>query len=113
MAERLPTPYRPDANLAVIATVILYFAVVRKKTTNRWFARWQERIARRKYQRHWRYQALRFVQKTQYPLEDVRNTITAVVQQNPGVFRASTWLPDFMARDFGLAFFALAHSYVR
>ncbi len=99
--------------MGVIATVILYFAVVRKKTTNRWFARWKERIARRKYQRHWRYQALRFVQKTQYPLEDVRDTITAVVRQNPGVFAAGTWLPAFMARDFGLAFYALAHLYVR
>jgi hypothetical protein len=56
---------------------------------------------------------MRFVQKTQYPLEDVRNTITAVVRDNPGVLKASTWLPDFMARDFGLAFFALAHLYVR
>ncbi len=53
------------------------------------------------------------MQKTQYPLEDVRNTITAVLQQNPGVFGVSTWLPDFMARDFGLAFYALAHLYVR
>jgi hypothetical protein len=97
----------------VIATIILYIAVVRKKTTNRWFARWKERIARRKYQRHWRYQALRFVQKTQYPLEDVRDTITTVVQQNPGVFKASSWLPGFMARDFGLAFYALAHLYER
>jgi hypothetical protein len=97
----------------VIPTVILYVAVLRKKTTNRWFARWKERIARRKYQDHWRYQALRFVQKTQYPLEDVRNTVTAVVRQNPGVFGASAWLPAFMARDFGLAFYALAHLYVR
>jgi hypothetical protein len=97
----------------VIAVVILYFAVVRKKTTNRWFDRWKERIARRKYQRRWRYQALRFLQKTQYPLEDVRNTVTAVVQQNPGVFGVSTWLPAFMARDFGLAFYALAHLYER
>jgi hypothetical protein len=97
----------------IISWVILYFAVVRKKTTNRWFARRHERIARKKYQRHWRYQALRFVQKTQYPLEDVRDAITAVVQGNPGVFRASTWLPGFMARDFGLAFYALAHLYVR
>ena len=99
--------------VGVIATVILYVAVVRKKTTNRWFARWKERIARRKYQRHWRFQALLFIQKTQYPLEDVRNTVTAVLQQNPGVFKASTWLPDFMARDFGLAFYALAHLYER
>jgi hypothetical protein len=53
------------------------------------------------------------VQKTQYPLEDVRNTITTVVQQDPGVFRASSWLPGFMARDFGLAFYALAHLYER
>jgi hypothetical protein len=99
--------------VAVLATVILYVAVVRKKTTNRWFDRWKERIARRKYQRHWRYQALRFVRKTQCSLEDVRNTVTAALQQNPGVFTASTWLPDFMARDFGLAFYALAHLYER
>jgi hypothetical protein len=97
----------------VIATVIFYVAVVRKKTTNRWFDRWKERIARRKYQRRWRYQALRFLQKTQYPLEDVRTTVTAVLQQNPGVFKASTWLPGFLARDFGLAFYALAHLYER
>jgi hypothetical protein len=100
------------AILGLIATVILFIAVVRKRT-NRWSARRRERIARRKYQRHWRYQALRFVQKTQYPLEEVRNTITTVVQQNPGVFRASSWLPGFMARDFGLAFYALAHLYER
>jgi hypothetical protein len=100
------------AILGVIATVILFIAVVRKRT-NRWSARRRERIARRKYQRYWRYQALRFVQKTQYPLEDVRNTITTVVQQDPGVFRASSWLPGFMARDFGLTFYALAHLYER
>jgi hypothetical protein len=31
----------------------------------------------------------------------------------PGVFGASTWLPQFMTRDFGLAFYALAHLYER
>ncbi len=98
---------------AVIVTVALYIAVIRKKTTIRWFARWPERIARRKYQRRWRYQVLRFLQKTQYPLEEVRDTIRAHVRQNPGVFGASTWLPDFMSSDFGLAFYALAHSYER
>ena len=97
----------------VIASVILYFAVVRKKMRNRWFAPWKKRIARREYQRRWRYQALRFLQKTQYPFEDVRNTVTAVVRRNPGVFKASSWLPEFLARDFGLAFYALAHLYER
>jgi hypothetical protein len=98
--------------VGVIATVVLYITVVRRKS-KRWYARWQERIARRKYQRRWRYQALRFVQKTQYPLEDIRNTITDLVRQNPGLFGASTWLPAYMERDFGLAFYALAYLYVR
>jgi len=97
----------------IIFSITLYVVVLRKKFTNRWFERRRERIARRKYQRHWRYQTLRFVQKTQYPLEDVRNAIAAVVQRNPGVFGPSTWLPGFLARDFGLAFDALAHLYVR
>jgi hypothetical protein len=99
--------------LEVIGTVILSVAVVRKRMTNRWFDRWKERIARRKYQSHWRYQALRFIQKTQYPFEDVRDTMTAVVQSSPIIFGPSTWLPGFMARDFGLAFYALAHLYER
>ncbi len=95
----------------VIGLVVFYNVVLRKKTTNRWFARWQERIARRKYQLHWRHQALRFLQKMQYSLEDVRDNITAVVQQNPGIYGVSTWLPDFMARDSGLALYSLAHLY--
>ncbi len=99
--------------VVVLAAIIFYIAVVRTRTTNRWFDRWKKRIARRKYRRHWRYQALRFVQETQYPLEDVRNTVAAVVQQNPDVFTASSWLPEFLARDFGLAFYALAHLYER
>ncbi len=97
----------------IISSIILYVVVLRKKFTNRWFERRRERIARRKYKRHWRQQTLRFLQKTQYSLEDVRNAITAAAQQKPGVFGASTWLPGFLARDFGLAFYALAHSYER
>jgi hypothetical protein len=49
----------------------------------------------------------------QYPLEDICNTITAVVRQNPGVFKASSWLPALLERDFSLALYALAQLYVR
>jgi hypothetical protein len=112
---------RQDADIsrvvAVIAgiggTVAFCLAYLRKRTTDRWFARRRQRIALRKYRRHWRGQTLRFLQDTQYPLDDIRATITAAVQQHPGVFAASTWLPGFLSQDFGLAFYSLAHSYMR
>jgi hypothetical protein len=96
---------------AIIAVLVGYF--LRGKTTNPWFLRRRERLAVRKYQKHWRGQTLRFVQNTQYQLEEIQPAIAAAVQYNPGMFTASTWLPGLLPHDYGLAFYTLAHLHVR
>ncbi len=113
---RLPAE-NPDVFLilslvaAIICTSVLYLAVLRKRTTTRWFGMWEERIARRKYRRRWRIQVFWFLCRTQYPLEDVRSTLSTIEQQSLGSSKTVTWLSRFLKQDFGLAFCALASRY--